>query len=54
MTSTPLQPVTLLNFMASRSGIRFVDLDWQTATEDNDKGFAVERRSWMTNQLFHG
>lgn len=43
MTSTPL-PVTLLNFMASRSGIRFVDLDWQTATEDNDKGFAVERR----------
>ncbi len=43
MTSTPL-PVTLLSFAASRANKRFVDLDWQTATEDNDKGFGVERR----------
>jgi Secretion system C-terminal sorting domain len=43
MTSTPL-PVTLLSFTASRIGKKFVDLDWQTATEDNDKGFGVERR----------
>ena len=43
MTSTPL-PVTLLSFVASRVSKRFVDLDWQTATEDNDKGFGVERR----------
>jgi len=43
VTSTPL-PVTLLSFTASRTSKRFVDLDWQTATEDNDKGFGVERR----------
>ena len=43
MTSTPL-PVILLSFVATRASKRFVDLDWQTATEDNDKGFGVERR----------
>jgi len=41
-TSTPL-PVTLIGFEAQRISPALVALDWETATEENSKGFSVER-----------
>jgi hypothetical protein len=43
MTITPL-PITLLDFNAERESKILVNLDWQTATEEGNKGFGIERR----------
>lgn len=37
-------PVTLVDFRALRLNTATVQLNWQTATEQNNKGFEVERR----------
>ncbi len=42
-------PVELLNFDARRSGIRQVDLSWETATEVNNDFFVVERSADRNN-----
>jgi Secretion system C-terminal sorting domain len=42
--STAPLPVTLVNFTALRTNKVTVQLDWQTASEQNNKGFEVERR----------
>ncbi|MBC7383276.1 MAG: hypothetical protein H7296_09855 [Bacteroidia bacterium] len=36
-------PATLLNFMAQRIGVDQVQLYWTTASEQNNKGFEIER-----------
>jgi Secretion system C-terminal sorting domain len=41
-TATPL-PVTLIDFQAQRVSRSLVDLSWETAMEENSKGFEVER-----------
>ena len=43
MTSVAL-PVTLLDFFAARENKTSVKLTWATATENNNKGFEIERR----------
>jgi hypothetical protein len=37
-------PVTLLDFEAKRISPNLVALDWETAMEQNDRGFEVERK----------
>jgi len=37
-------PVTLIDFSATRFSKTIVKLDWQTQTEQNNKGFEIERR----------
>jgi hypothetical protein len=41
-TAVPL-PVTLIDFQAQRISRSLVDLSWETAMEENSKGFEVER-----------
>lgn len=41
-TAVPL-PVTLIDFQAQRISRSLVDLSWETAMEENNKGFEVER-----------
>lgn len=43
ITATPL-PVELVSFVGSLNG-NVVDLNWQTATEKNNSGFDVQRKS---------
>jgi hypothetical protein len=38
-------PVTLTDFNAIRLSKEIVNLDWETASEQNNKGFEIERRS---------
>jgi hypothetical protein len=44
-------PVTLAGFRAFRLNTASVQLDWETTTEQNNKGFDVERR-WQTETIF--
>ena len=44
-------PVTLVDFRALRLNAAAVQLNWETATEQNNKGFDVERR-WQNETIF--
>lgn len=44
-------PVTLSDFQAHRLSPALVQLNWETTTEQNNKGFDVERR-WQTDNEF--
>jgi hypothetical protein len=44
-------PVTLTDFRALRLSTAMVQLDWETASEQNNKGFDVERR-WQSEVQF--
>ncbi len=48
LTQIPPLPVELTSFTATSQG-SFVILNWSTATEQNNKGFEIERRN-ITNQ----
>lgn len=50
LTATAL-PVTLVDFRAQRLHATLVQLNWETATEQNNRGFDVERR-WQTESAF--
>lgn len=50
LTATSL-PVTLTDFRALRLSTATVQLDWETASEQNNKGFDVERR-WQSENQF--
>jgi hypothetical protein len=43
MTINPL-PITLVDFVAQRTSVAKVQLGWETALEQNNKGFDVEKR----------
>lgn len=47
LTSSAL-PVTLVDFRARRLNATRVQLNWETATEQNNRGFEVERREQQT------
>ncbi|WP_162915558.1 T9SS type A sorting domain-containing protein [Paraflavitalea soli] len=50
LTATSL-PVTLVDFRAQRLHAGLVQLNWATATEQNNRGFDIERR-WQTETAF--
>lgn len=50
LTSSAL-PVTLVDFRAQRQTAILVQLNWETATEQNNRGFEVERR-WQSETTF--
>lgn len=49
VNTCPLLPVTLTGFEAQRQGTSDILLKWQTASEQNNKGFEVQRKTGNGN-----
>lgn len=45
VNTCPILPVTLTSFVALRQGPSAILLKWQTASEQNNKGFEIQRKS---------